>query len=161
MAAGRPTASGHPSRRSAVQQPGGSVQCRQAAWLFSSPLCWIYLANLISSLWVPIQREQTHATRSALVIPSPGNNTLSGRDTSIVRPPTLSSHTTLPHHGPGRLVIAQAKETGMTQFSINGPLRKADFGHELRPNPIRAFLAHRLRKVGTLHLERPQFRTQR
>src|SRR5713101_15439 len=101
-----------------------------------------------------------YSTRTALLIPSPGNKTLSGRDTSILWPPTFSSDTALPHHGPGWLVIAQAKETWMTQFAINGPLREADLSHELGSNPMRAFLAHRLREGGTLDLERLQFRTQ-
>src|SRR6266567_5368098 len=44
----------------------------------------------------------------------------------------------------------------MAQFAVDCPLRKADFGHELRSNPMCTLLFDRLGKGRTLALERPQ-----
>src|SRR3979411_302871 len=48
----------------------------------------------------------------------------------------------------------------MTQFAVNGPLREADFGHELRANPVCTFLLDRLGKGRAFGLKRPQLLAQ-
>src|SRR5258708_4271442 len=48
----------------------------------------------------------------------------------------------------------------MTQFAVNGPLRKADFGHEHRSNPMCTFLLDWLGKGSAFRLKRPQLIAQ-
>src|SRR3979411_1152532 len=80
---------------------------------------------------------------SPLVIPSAGNSTFSGRVISIWYRPTrivcpCAANLTLlfPHNLVGPLVKPESYEPRVPKFAFRCPLGKADFGHELRFDPM-------------------------
>src|SRR5262245_4078328 len=75
--------------------------------------------------------------RSALVIPSSGNSTLSGRESSTLTT-AAPSRRPLSHDVAGGLVVAQAEVARMAQAAVARPLREADLRDQLRAHPVRA-----------------------